>query len=62
MEEWEYHRLDVGNDLGRLREMQALGDLGRDGWELVSTIFSGGTTCHYLKRRRRVEGSAGPYR
>jgi hypothetical protein len=62
VEEWEYQRLSVGNEMGGPSEVAALDKLGRDGWELVSSFYSGTTTFHYLKRRRRPEGSAGPYR
>ncbi len=60
-EEWEYKVLHTKSGTKAAEEQAALNRLGREGWELVSTFWSGGTWS-YLKRRFVQPDQGGAYR
>lgn len=45
---WEYLVLDKG----KLREADALNELGREGWELVAAVHDTPIAALYFKRER----------
>lgn len=53
MEQWQYEALSFRTADPLAEEQKELDKLGKDGWELTSTIYHARTerTIHYMKRR-----------
>ena len=50
MKKWEYKLLIAFSDADDFVQMESLGDMSKDGWELVSVTTDNRKTKFYLKR------------
>jgi len=48
---WEYEMVKLPPKTEPRVELAALDEMGREGWELATTVVDNGTTYHYMMRK-----------